>query len=109
MDKIELKTELATTVAKKIDNTRERLALKRIPFKERTDQQHRVMLGCWDEGRVLKEQIRHVGLAYAFRRGRPYWVTERHCDDGPLATLIANWADCTVEEIEVWLAAKPSS
>lgn len=109
MNKIELKTELATHVATKTANTRERLTLKRIPFKERTDQQHRVMLGCWDEGRHLKEMIRHCGLAYAFRRGRPYWVTERYCEDGPLATLIANWADCTVEEIEAWLAEKPSA
>lgn len=107
--KIELKTELKARVTEKIDNTRERLALKRIPFKERTAQQHSHMLGCWGHGSLLKDQIREIGLAYAFVRGRRYWVTERYCEDGPSAVGIAYWADCTVEEIEAWLAEKPSA
>lgn len=106
--KIEMKVELAELVTKKVQNTQERLTLKRIPFTERTVQQHRVMLGCWDEGRYLREQIRHAGLAYAFLRGRRYWEVERFTQDGPLATLIAANADVTAEEIQAWLEVKPS-
>jgi hypothetical protein len=102
------KTELAELVAKKVQNTQERLALKRIPFAQRTSQQHSEMLWRWSEGSILKEQIRHLGLAYAFLRGRRYWVTERFTKDGPYATQIAFYAGVTVEEIEAWLAALPS-
>lgn len=106
--KSEVKVELGELVTQKIANTQERLALKRIPFPERTAPQHTTMLGCWLTGRELKEQIRHAGLAYAFLRGRRYWETERFTKEGPLATLIAANADVTAEEVLAWLEARPS-
>lgn len=102
------KFELGELVATKIKNTQDRLGIKRIPFAERTPAQQSAMLGHWSTGSVLKEQIRHLGLAYAFLRGRRYWEVERYTKDGPFATMIAAEADVTAEEIQDWLEVRPS-
>ncbi len=106
--KSELKTELKELVSKKVQNTQERLALKRIPFPERSSMQHSTMLWHWGEGSMLKERIRSLGLAYAFIRGRRYWETERFTKEAPYARNIA--LDAGVEEaaVQAWLKEKPS-
>jgi hypothetical protein len=106
--KNELKSELAVQVAAKIQNTHERRALKAVPFAVRTSEQHTMMLRKWWTNSDLKEAIRHLGLAYAFVRGRSYWVTERSCIDGPNAVVIASLADVTAEEVLAWLEVRPS-
>lgn len=106
--KSEVKVELGELVTQKIANTQERLALKRIPFPERTAQQHSTMLGCWGYGSELKEQIRGLGLAYAFVRGRRYWEVERFTKSAPSASVVAYWADADEADVKAWLEAKPS-
>jgi len=94
-----------------VELTRERVAIKRKPFSERTDAEHRCMMALWSDCRVQKESIRHAALAYAFVRGRRYWIVERECDDQnkPSATAIAFWADADVDSVKAWLGAPVSS
>lgn len=111
--KTEIKTELAGIVARKMEITRERLALKRIPFKERTEAQHNRMFWCWREGACLKEAIRVLQLAYAFVRGVPYWVQERspRWDEKTRkgwARSVAGPAGATEEAVVAWMEAPVS-
>lgn len=109
--KTEIKTELAGAVARKMEITRERLALKRVPFKVRTPQQHADMLRCWWRGSDAKEAARVLQLAYAFVRGLPYWWQERStkADAEGIAVAIAAAADVTAEEVLAWLKAPVST
>lgn len=107
--KSELKAELKGLVSKKVQNTQERLAIKRIPFPERSSQQHGTMLWHWGEGSVLKERIRCLGLAYAFVRGRRYWEVERFTKESPYARGIALDAGVEEDVIRSWLDEKPSA
>lgn len=107
--KSEIKTELASFVARKMELTRGRLALKCIPFKERTAEQHREMLHLGSEASVQKEMIRHLQLAYAFVRGLPYWRQERRAKDTPYAPTIASYAGVEKDAIVAWLAAEPDA
>lgn len=103
-----LKVELKELVEKKIKNTQERLALKRIPFSERTTAQHNDMLWHWSEGSVLKENIRYIGLAYALVRGRRYWVTERYTKKSVSARSLASIAGVSEEAAKAWLDERPT-
>lgn len=105
--KIEIKTELAGLVARKVELTESRLAIKRIPFKERTSEQHREMLCLGSDASDVKDLIRHVQLAYAFVRGMPYWKQERHAKDKPSVYRLAADAGVEREVIEAWLSATP--
>jgi len=109
-EKMVLKFELGELVKSKVANTQERLSLKRIPFAERTAQQHSTMLMCWGHGSDLRSQIRYTGLAYAFVRGRRYWEVERFTKEPPSASSVAYWAGADVDEgaVKAWLEAKPS-
>lgn len=108
--KNELKMELARLVARKVELTRARVALKRIPFKDRTAEQHAEMMHLWSECSIQKEQIRYTALAYAFVRGRRYWHVERdvHEQHRPWAKGIANYAEADEIAVKLWLAEEPT-
>lgn len=103
----EIKAELLAAVALKVSETQQRLALKRIPFAQRTPEQHRAMLDHGRKARILKEQIRVVQLAYVLVRGRPYWTQERYTihPAKPSAPWIAQVAGASKEEVLAWLEA----
>ena len=109
--KIELKMELVRLVARKMELTRARVALKRIPFKDRTPEQHAEMMRLWSECSVQKEQIRYTSLAFAFVRGRRYWHAERsvHEQHRPWARGIANYAEADEASVKLWLAEEPTA
>ena len=109
--KTEMKSELMGLVAKKIALTKERLAIKRKPFAERSSAEHQHMLGLWREGSTLKETIRNASLAYAFVRGRRRWDAERECgaDNKPSYHAVAFWADAPDEEVKAWIETSPEN
>jgi len=107
----EVKQALAIVVASKIEVTRQRMVIKRIPFAERTSEQQS-QLAYWLRRASLnaKEAVRCQQLAYALVRGRAYWEQERTTRDPAkaLAGKIAEAAGCEKVEVEAWLAAEPS-
>lgn len=105
--KIEMKSQMAEYVGRKMEITTERVAIKRVPFSERTEEAHRQLMWLWSEARSTKEDIRLTQLAYAFVRGRRYWEVERHCRDGnaPSAFSIAHCCEAEKAEVEAWLKA----
>lgn len=107
-EKSRLKYELGELVKSKVTNTQERLALKRIPFSERSPEEHSLMLSKWGRNSDLKEDIRLIGLAYAFVRGRRYWETERFTKEAPSVHGIAYWAEVEDDVVKAWLENKPS-
>jgi hypothetical protein len=109
-NKTEIKTSLASAVARKMELTRSRLALKRIPFAERSPEQHREMLRLGMDASVQKDAVRVLQLAYALVRGRPYWWQERSVRRPAQAIVvaIAAEADVTAEEAIAWLQAPVS-
>lgn len=109
--KIELKMELARLVARKMELTRARVALKRIPFKDRTPEQHAEMMHLWSECSIQKEQIRYTSLAYAFVRGKRYWHVERRVHERHRAWArgIANYAEADEASVKAWLSEEPSA
>jgi hypothetical protein len=90
--------------------TRSRLALKRIPFAERSPEQHREMLRLGMDASVQKDAVRVLQLAYALVRGRPYWWQERSAKRPAqdIVVSIAAEADVTAEEAIAWLHAPVS-
>src|SRR6185369_9063198 len=74
---LSLKKRLGEIVESKKSVTRKRLAYKAATPVSDPDR-YGTLFRMWCEGSILKEEIRSVGLAYAFLRGRSYWVTERH-------------------------------
>lgn len=104
-----LKNRLAETVERKRENTRQRLAYKKAtPIEDPV--RFSTLTRFWCQGSSLKDEIRVIGLAYAFLRGRRYWVTERVVARPADAHGIA-WAlgdSSREEEIEIWLAEEPS-
>lgn len=108
--KSELKTELARLVACKVELTRSRVALKRIPFKDRTSAQHSEMMRLWGECSFQKEEIRYTALAYAFVRGVRYWHVERdvHEQHSASARAIASHAGADEAAVKLWLADVPT-
>lgn len=111
--KSEIKVELAAAVAAKKDATRARRAIKCIPMKERTAEQHTEMLRLWGEAGACKERVRGLQLAYAFVRGRPYWTQERHARRPLKKSLGYGWlasaAGVSVEVIQEWVEAPVSA
>ena len=65
----------------------------------------------WNRNRELKAELRDLQLAYAFVRGRRYWVTERHTGDVRFPSICAISMLAGVEEhvIEEWMNQKPST
>jgi hypothetical protein len=76
-------------------------------FRRRTD----AVTAFWNRNRELKAELRDLQLAYAFVRGRRYWVTERHVGDARFPSVCAISMLAGVEEhiIEAWLGQKPSA
>jgi hypothetical protein len=103
--KIEIKEEMAAEVAKKVALTKDRLAIKRVPFSERSPESHQRMLWLGNEATCQKETCRFLQLAYAFVRGVPYWVQERYAKDLPYARTLAQYAGVEESEIQAWLDA----
>jgi len=103
-----LKRALAETVERKRTNTRERIAYKKATP---VDESSRigVLRSFWGTNATLKEEIRALGLAYAFLRGRRYWVTERSTSSPMEASVVATALGdaARTEEIAAWLAEKP--
>lgn len=114
MDRIELKQAIVDTIALKRKNTQERIAYKKANPADPACPGDYKRMDCirsyWNENSILKEQLRHYGLAYAYLRGRRYWVTERFTKDAPSAYAIAHaLGDHTREdEVRAWLEAQPS-
>lgn len=107
--KTDLKMELSSLVARKMELTRARVALKRIPYKDRTHEQHAQMMRLWNDCRIVKESIRFVTLAYAFVRGRRYWHVERRVHEAPWARGIAGVAEADEVAVKLWLAEQPTA
>jgi hypothetical protein len=107
-EKSRLKYELSEFVKTKVINTQERLALKRIPFSERSSEEHQTMLSKWSRNSDLKDDIRLIGLAYAFVRGCRYWETERFAKEVPSIYGISCWAEVEQDVVKAWLETKPS-
>jgi len=108
-----LKKKLSTVVESKKTNTRERVAYKKAtPVSEPT--RLRQLASFWGTNSDLKESIRETGLAYAFLRGRRYWVTERKTENTPSAHGILDALQAvgvvseSAETVLVWLSEKPS-
>lgn len=108
-----LKKKLATTVESKRANTRERLAYKKAtPVTDPT--RFGKLLSFWWANSDFKETLRETGLAYAFLRGRRYWVTERKTETAPNANSIlaalqaVGVVSASEETVAAWLAEKPS-
>lgn len=103
-----LKKTLAATVERKQQNTRERVAYKKAHpvSEERSD----YLRGFWRVNSELKEEIRYQGLAYAFLRGRRYWVTERTTKHLPVAAIVAGalGGPSFTEAAQAWLDEKPT-
>jgi hypothetical protein len=104
-----LRGTLAETVERKRENTRARVAYKKATPVE-DEMRLSNLLRYWRENNLLKAQIRAVGLAYAFLRGRSYWTTERVALTPPKALgIAAALGDPSREaEIKAWLEEKPS-
>lgn len=104
-----LKKTLAETVERKRENTRARVAYKKATPVE-DEMRLSNLMGYWRENNLLKDQIRSLGLAYAFLRGRRYWTTERVVVNPASALAVAEALGDTSrkEEIEAWLTEKPS-
>lgn len=105
-----IKSRLAEAVAEKKKLTRERVALKRIPFKQRTTEQHSDMMRLIGVASDQKDAIRALQLAYAFARGRAYWTQERHRSAGQpsaenLASEIARLVPVTTADVLAWVLA----
>jgi hypothetical protein len=109
MEKSELRKALIERIECKRKNTAERVAYKKAtPVSDPS--RYRTLCGFWNENAALKDQIRYLGLAYAFLRGRRYWVTERFTKDPPKAhSVAATLGDPSQEEaVKAWLEEKPS-
>ncbi len=107
----EVKQALAIAVAGKIEVTRQRVVIKRIPFAERTpEQQSQLAYGLRMASLNAKEAVRCQQLAYALVRGRTYWEQERATRNPAkaLASGVAEAAGCEKADVEAWLAAEPS-
>jgi hypothetical protein len=108
--KTEMKAELASVVARKVEATKARMEYKRATDGKRGSYDSR-LCELWSDCRSAGEEARFAGLAYAFVRGRRYWVAERTCrsGNGPSAYLIAKIADAPEADVKAWLAVKPSA
>lgn len=104
---LDTKARLAEAVAKKKSLTQQRLALKRIPFKTRTGEEHALMMALRGLASDQKEVVRVLQLTYAYVRGRAYWTQERTPATGltlgSLALGIAGILPVTPEEALLWL------
>lgn len=107
-----LKKTLTATVERKQQNTRERVAYKKAnPSSGKyDDQRENCIRSYWKENADLKEEIRHQGLAYAFLRGRRYWVTERATKNPPDAGIVAGalGGPSFTEAVQAWLDESPT-
>jgi hypothetical protein len=67
----------------------------------------------WVEKRELKDKARHLLLAYAFVRGRPYASQERTCKTAPSLTWIASIIGeaggqaPSLDTLKAWVAPTP--
>lgn len=86
---VRIKGCLAEAVAKKKSLTQQRLVLKRIPFKQRSAEEHSLMMGLIGLASDQKDAIRALQLAYAYARGRAYWTQERHAKLGATQGYLA--------------------
>lgn len=104
-----IKSRLAEAVEEKKSLTRQRLVLKRIPFKDRTAEQHGQMMSLIGLASDQKDAVRALQLAYAFVRGRAYWTQERRCRPGlspeNLAAEIARLLPVPTAEVQAWVEA----
>jgi hypothetical protein len=103
-----LKKTLAATVERKQQNTRERVAYKKAhPV---SDERSMMLRSYWSTNSDLKEEIRSLGLAYAFLRGRRYWVTERTTKHPPVAAIVAGalGGPSFTEAVQAWLDESPT-
>lgn len=104
-----IKSRLAEAVVEKKRLTRERIALKRIPFKQRTSEQHSDMMRLIGLASDQKDVVRALQLAYAFARGRAYWTQERNAKlgatQGYLAAEISRIVPVQPADILSWMMA----
>lgn len=102
---IEIKHQLASLVATKLEATRARRMCRRAqgPSPERSS----ALQSLWGDCRSAKQDVRYAQLAYALARGRAYWTQERRCAPGRVASayLLGLAAGCTTEEAKAWLGA----
>jgi hypothetical protein len=116
MERIELKKAIAETISRKQENTRARLAYKKANPPDPACPGDYKRMGCirsyWIENSLHKEQLRHLGLALAWLRGRRYWVCERFTNDPPMGHMICQMLGDSSEEqeaaIRAWLDEVPS-
>ena len=106
---VQIKSRLAEAVAEKKRLTRERLALKRIPFKQRTTEQHSQMMRLIGDASDQKDNVRVVQLAYAYARGRAYWTQERNsklcATHGYVSGRIAQLLPVQPADVLAWMMA----
>jgi len=106
---VQIKSRLAEAVAEKKRLTRERLALKRIPFKQRTAEQHSQMMRLIGDASCQKDEVRVVQLAYAYVRGRAYWTQERNSKlcaaHGYASVRIAQLLPVQPADVLAWMMA----
>lgn len=108
--KEQLKMYLAGQVACKKEMTQARLAIKRVPFKDRTPEAHCEMMRLRLDASTAKELVRVAQLAYAFACGRRYWEQERYSihPAAPFIKDIAATAGVEAQEIAEWMEAPVS-
>jgi len=105
-----LKEKLRVLVEDKVSITQARLQYRCDTPVGTVGRDQRLSSFRWDAQRA-SDQIRYLGLAYAFTRGVSYWVTERRlCKSSDLSvTIIAAHAEISVEQIETWLYTAPTA
>ncbi len=109
---LDTKARLAEAVAKKKSLTQQRMALKRIPFKTRSGEEHALMMALRGLASDQKEAVRVLQLAYAYARGRAFWTQERKGLTvvnggtlGRLAVYIERVLPVKGEDVLLWMRA----